>query len=136
LAQTNFQLPTVQGIFTVSANTTGAKNVSFSETSVMGTPAGITVTGGNNQTQAVKTTLRNALTVLVTDQYDNPVSGVAVTFSDNAEGGSFSNKNPVYTDSTGTTWQAYTLPPVGGTFKVTATTVGVATPAIFTEVAQ
>jgi hypothetical protein len=136
LAQTNFQLPTVQGIFTVSANTTGAKNVSFSETSVMGTPAGITVTGGNNQTQAVKTTLRNALTVLVTDQYDNPVSGVAVTFSDNAEGGSFSNKNPVYTDSTGTTWQAYTLPPVGGTFKVTATAVGVATPAIFTEVAQ
>jgi hypothetical protein len=136
LAQTNFQLPTVQGIFTVSASTTGAKNVSFSETSVMGTPAGITVTGGNNQTQAVKTTLRNALTVLVTDQYDNPVSGVAVTFSDNAEGGSFSNKNPVYTDSTGTTWQAYTLPPVGGTFKVTATAVGVATPAIFTEVAQ
>jgi hypothetical protein len=136
LAQTNFQLPTVQGIFTVSASTTGAKNVSFSETSVMGTPAGITVTGGNNQTQAVKTTLRNALTVLVTDQYDNPVSGVAVTFSDNAEGGSFSNKNPVYTNSTGTTWQAYTLPPVGGTFKVTATAVGVATPAIFTEVAQ
>ena len=136
LAQTNFQLPAVQGTFTVSASTTGAKSVSFSETSVMGTSAGITVTGGNNQTQAVKTTLRNALTVLVTDQYGTPVSGVAVTFSDNGAGGSFSNKNPVYTDSTGTTWQAYTLPPVGGTVKITATAVGVATPAIFTEVAQ
>ncbi len=136
LAQTNFQLPAVQGTFTVSVSTTGAKNVSFSETSVMGTSANITVTGGNNQTQAVKTTLRNALTVSVTDQYGNPVSGVAVTFSDNGAGGAFSNKNPVYTDSTGTTWQAYTLPPVGGTFKITATAVGVTTPAIFTEVAQ
>ena len=96
----------------------------------------ITVYRRKQSDAADNTTLRNALTVLVTDQYGSPLSDVAVTFSDNGAGGNFSNKNPVYTDNTGTTWQAYTLPPVGGTVKITATAVGVATPAIFTEVAQ
>jgi hypothetical protein len=135
LAQTSFQLPMASGTFNVSVSTAGAKNVSFSETAEAGTATTIAVASGNNQNQAVKTTLKNALTVLVTDQYGSPVANVAVTFSDNGAGGSFSNLNPVYTDSTGTTWQAYTLPATAGTIKITATAAGIATPATFTEIA-
>ena len=136
LAQTSFQLGTIVGSFTVSASSGAAKGIAFSETSVVGAPALVTVTGGNNQTQPAKTTLRKALTVVVTDQYGNKISGVGVTFSDNGAGGNFSNVNPVVTDSSGIAAQSYTLPAVDGTINITATAAGITNPATFTELAE
>ena len=136
MAQTYFQLPTLVGTFTVSANAVGAKSVGFSETVVAGTPTSVAVSGGNNQIQPVHTTLRKALTAVVTDQYGTPISGVAVTFSDGGAGGSFSTLNPVTTDSKGTATQYYTLPSVGGMVNITATAAGIANPATFTEFAE
>ncbi len=136
LAQTSFQLGTIVGSFTVSASSSGAKGIAFSETSVAGAAALVTVTGGNNQTQPAKTTLRKALTVVVTDQYGNKISGVGVIFSDNGAGGNFSNVNPVVTDSSGLASQSYTLPAVNGTVNITATAAGITNPATFTELAE
>jgi hypothetical protein len=136
LAQTSFQLGTIVGSFTVSASSGAAKGIAFSETSVAGAPALVAVMGGNNQTQPAKTTLRKALTVVVTDQNGNKISGVGVTFSDNGAGGNFSNVNPVVTDSSGIAAQSYTLPAVDGTINITATAAGITNPATFTELAE
>jgi hypothetical protein len=136
IAQTYFQLPLASGTFTVSASASGSKSVTFSETSAAGTPAAVTVSGGNNQSQPVSTTLRTQLTVVVTDISGNAIPSVAVTFSDNGAGGNFSAKNPVYTDNTGTAAQSYTLPSAAGTVTITATVGGVKVPATFSELAE
>jgi hypothetical protein len=73
----------------------------------------------------------------VTDQYNNPVAGVNVTFSASSAGGTFSNGNPVVTGANGTASQFYTLPPVAGeTVYITAAAAGVTNPVVFTEYGQ
>ncbi len=135
-AKVTYQLPNVPGKYTVKASSTGLKTVTFTEFAVVGPPAGVTITGGNNQAAPAGTPLGQLLSVVVADQYGNPVPSVAVAFDDGGAGGQFSNPNPVLTDNTGTAAQGYTLPPHAGTIFVTATATGVATPASFTETAQ
>jgi hypothetical protein len=112
---------------------TGLNKQTFKETSVAGAANSVAVTGGNNQTAQPSSTLPQALTVVVDDQYENPVSGAAVIFSDNGAGGSFSNANPVSTNSAGVATQNYTLPPSVGTITITANVSGVSNWATFTE---
>jgi protocatechuate 3,4-dioxygenase beta subunit len=121
------------GKVTITASSAGLKNVIFTENSAVGSAANIAITNGNNQSGPAGTTLPQALTVLVTDQNGNPVSGVNVGFSDGGAGGTFSNPNPVVTGTNGTATQSYTLPSSAGTVTITATAAGVANPAIFTE---
>jgi Fe-S cluster assembly iron-binding protein IscA len=111
-------------------------NAQISVTVTAGAAATVTITGGNNQAAAAGTPLPLPLTVVVADQYSNPVSGVAVAFSDGGAGGSFSYANPATTSSTGTASQYYTLPPTAGPVSVSATAAGVTTPAIFSETGQ
>jgi protocatechuate 3,4-dioxygenase beta subunit len=80
--------------------------------------------------------LPQALTVLVTDPYGNPVPGVNVDFDDGGAGGSYAYTNPGITSSSGTVTQFYTLPPSPKTITITATATGVASPAVFTETGQ
>ena len=69
----------------------------------LGRPAAnVAITSGNNQTAIHGTQLPQALSVLVTDQYGNPISGDSVNFSDGGAGGAFSNANPVVTGANGT----------------------------------
>src|SRR5271157_744883 len=136
LASTNLQLPTTVSTVTLTASSAGLKSINFAEYSVAGTPATIAITSGNNQFASAGTQLPQALTVLVTDQYANPISGNSVTFSDGGAGGTFSNANPVVTGANGTASQFYTLPPSAGPVTITATATGLATPAVFTETGQ
>jgi hypothetical protein len=136
LARTAFQLPTSAGKFSVTASSTGLTSIKFPETSLAGPPTSATVASGNNQTATRGTQLPVALTVLVTDQFGNPVPGVSVTFDQGGAGGSFLNANPAVTDSTGKATQFYTLPPSPGTITINATATGVASPAVFTETAH
>ena len=53
-------------------------------------PALVTVTGGANQSGTVNLELTQPIAVLVTDASGHPVSGVAVTFTPNANAGSVS----------------------------------------------
>jgi hypothetical protein len=122
----------------INATATGISNPAvFTETSVPGPAANIAITGGNNQTAPNGTQLPQLLTVVVTDQYNNPVPGVSVGFSDGGAGGIFSNPNPTTTGANGTASQIYTLPQVAGeTVHISATAAGVASPAVFTEYCQ
>jgi adhesin/invasin len=123
------------GAVTITA-AVNALNTQFSVTVGAGAPATVTISGGNNQFATAGSMLPQALSVVVADQYGNPVSGVAVNFSDGGAGGFFSSTNPVTTGNTGTASQVYTLPPAQGTVYISATATGVATPAVFTETGQ
>jgi adhesin/invasin len=136
LASTDLTLPDSPATVTVTASSAGFKNVTFVEYSVAGPAANVAVTGGNNQAAPAGTQLPQALTVEVTDQHGNPVSGSSVTFSDGGAGGTFSNANPVVTNSSGTASQFYTLPASPGTITITATAAGVSASAVFTETGQ
>jgi hypothetical protein len=136
LAGTYLTLPTTVSAVTVTGSASGFKNITFAESSVAGPAAEVAITGGNNQSAAPGTQLPQALTVEVTDQYGNPVSGNNVTFSDGGAGGTFSNANPVVTNSSGIASQLYTLPASPGTVTITAAAAGVSTSAVFTETVQ
>jgi hypothetical protein len=136
VAQTTLQLPTTVSTITVTGSSTGFKNINFAEYSVAGPASSIAVTGGNNQSAHAGSQLPLALTVLVTDQYGNPVPSVGVTFNDGGAGGTFSSTNPVLTSASGTAAQFYTLPLSPKTVTINATVSGVASPAVFTETGQ
>jgi hypothetical protein len=136
LVGTYLTLPTTVSTVTVTGSSTGFRNISFIEYSVAGAGARVAVTGGNNQSAPPGTQLPQALTVEVTDQYGNPVSGNNVTFSDGGAGGTFSNSNPLATNSSGIASQLYTLPASPGTITISATATGVSTSAVFTETVQ
>jgi hypothetical protein len=135
VAGTYLTLPDVPATLNVTASSTGLKNITFIEYSVAGPAARVTITGGNNQAAPAGTQLPQALTVEVTDQYGNPVSGSSVTFSDGGAGGTFSNSNPVVTSSSGIASQFYTLPASPGTVTISASAAGL-TSAVFTETGQ
>lgn len=139
LASTSYHLPTKSGTYSVKASAslnTGLKTISFSEIAAAGSPTLIAVTGGNNQSAPAGSTLPQALTVVVRDQYNNPVPNVYVTFTDNGAGGTFSNANPFLTGSTGVATQIYTLPLAPGTYTVSASVSGVSSPANLSETGQ
>jgi hypothetical protein len=136
LASTVLQLPDGVAKIIVTASSAGLKNIKYTEYSVAGPAANIAITSGNNQSGPAGSQLPQALTVLVTDQYGNPVSGNSVNFSDGGAGGTFSNPNPVVTGANGMASVFYTLPGSAGTVTIDATATGVANPAVFTETAQ
>jgi hypothetical protein len=135
-AMAQYTTGTKAGKIIVTASATGLTNVNFTEHCVAGPAANIAITSGNNQSAPAGTQLPQALTVLVTDQYGNPISGNSVTFSDSGAGGTFSNPNPVVTGTNGTATQFYTLPPVSGSVTINATATGPVGPAVFSETAQ
>jgi hypothetical protein len=136
LASVILQLPTTVSTITVTASSAGFKNITYVAYSVAGPAANIAITSGNDQSAPAGTQLPQALTVLVADQYGNPVSGVDVDFDDGAAGGTFSDANPRVTGTNGTATQIYTLPPSPGTVTIHAIATGVDTPASFTETGQ
>ncbi|MGA7592704.1 MAG: Ig-like domain-containing protein, partial [Candidatus Sulfotelmatobacter sp.] len=77
------------------------------------------------------TQMAQPLVVKVSDQYGNPVSGVAVTFADGGAGGSFS-ANPVSTSSSGVASVNYTTSATAGTVTISAAAPGVSAQDAFT----
>lgn len=94
----------------------------------------LTVTGGNNQSGNVGTTLPTPLTVLASNLNGGALqSGVSVTFNDGGAGGTF-NPTTAVTNSSGIASTNYTLPSTPGTITVSATSSSYAS-ATFTETA-
>ena len=94
----------------------------------------LNVTGGNNQSGNVGTTLPSPLTLqAINVNGGTGQSGVTVNFSDNNAGGTFSNPTAT-TDSNGDASTTYTLPPAPKTVTISATSAGYST-ATFTETA-
>ena len=130
-ASTSYTLPTVaKSTITVTASD-GSVSTKATERSVAGPAASLAIVAGNNQSANPKTTLGKKLVVSVTDQHNNPISGVTVTFTDNGAGGTFSTTAPV-TGSNGQASVSYTTGSQAGTVTISATTTTLG-PSNFTE---
>ncbi len=85
------------GTNTLTATSTGVNGspVTFTATAIAGAATSIAVSAGNNQSAAVGTAVATPPAVIVQDQFNNPVAGVAVTFAPAAGSGSVSPTPPV-----------------------------------------
>ncbi len=132
-ASTTFTLPTAAKIMTVTATDSPA-TVNITETSTPAAASALTIVQGNNQSAHPNTIFAKKLIVMVADKYNNPISGVTVTFTDNGAGGTFSTKTPV-TTSNGQASVSYTAGPNTGTVTIDASTSTLG-PVVFTETVQ
>jgi len=126
---TSFTLGVKALTATITCAATGYTSAVFTEVSVAGAPYVIKQFSGNAQSAPIDTQLPAPLVAVVQDAHANPVSGVTVTFSDGASGGSFTNST-VTTDVYGHATTFFTSPSKAGTVKITATT-GTLKPASF-----
>jgi adhesin/invasin len=133
LASVAYTLPAAPASVIVTAAAPGMASVSFNETAVTGSAALFNKVSGDFQAAKAGSPLPLPLVVKVTDQYGNPVSGVAVTFDDAAAGGAFSS-NPI-TDGSGSASVGYTTPPVSQSISITASVPSLIS-VVFNETAQ
>ncbi len=88
-------------------------------------PGSLAVNGGDNQIATVSTAVATSPSVVLTDQYNNPVSGVAVTFAVTSGGGVVDPVSAILTNAAGvaqvTSW---TLGATPGANSLTATAAG------------
>ncbi len=89
--------------------------------------------GGGGQSAAAGNSFANPLIVSVTDGTGHPISGVTVTFAGPTSGAgvSFPDGNTAVTNAQGQASVSVTANAIGGTYTVTASVAGVATPASF-----
>jgi hypothetical protein len=123
IATTTYTLPTKAGTITITATGSGPSTTTtyFQETATAGPVASLALVSGGRQKGTVATTLPAPVVVTAEDAYQNPVSGVPVTFTDNGIGGSF-NPTLVNTNSLGQASSYYTLPTKASALTVYAMT--------------
>jgi hypothetical protein len=119
-ASTTFTLPTAAKTFAVNG-ADGSAFANVTETSVADPASILEIVSGNNQQGQPSKALLNKLVVKVTDQYQNPITGVTVTFTDNGAGGTFSTTEPV-TGTNGEASVTYTCGTKAGKVTISATT--------------
>ncbi len=132
--------------FSVTLKTAGSKTVTATDitdgtkilnsstvTVIGGAAANIAINTGNNQSAGAGTTVPIAPSVLVTDAYGNPVSGVTVTFAILSGGGTLTGTTQITNASGIDTVGSWTLGAVAGTNQMTATSAGLSgSPLTFT----
>jgi adhesin/invasin len=119
--------------YAVTAISSGASGTSPVFTSVVGPAATIALNAGNNQTATVGTAVTTAPSVLVSDAYNNPVSGVSVTFAVASGGGSVTGASATTNASGIATVGSWMLGTTAGANTLTATSAGLTgSPVTFT----
>jgi len=123
--------------YAVTASVIGVStSANFSLTNLAGSASSIAATGGTPQSAAVNTSFATPLQATVKDPFNNPVSGVTVTFTapSGGAGGTFANGVNAAT----TNAQGVAIAPIftanatiGGPYTVTASASGIATTAGF-----
>jgi adhesin/invasin len=120
-AQVSVTLGQTAQDFTITASVAGvAQTASFSATANPDIPARLVIVSGNGQSAPAGTALDKPLVVKVTDQYSNPLSGVAVSFAVGSGGGSLSGVSPA-TGANGQAQASLTVGTVAGTDNNTVT---------------
>jgi VCBS repeat-containing protein len=107
--------------------------VNFSATAVSGAGAHLILVSGDNQTAAVGSALPESLVVRVTDELDNPVAGVEVTWS--VGGGGSISPSTVVSDAGGLAAAERVLGNASGTQTAQASSSGL-TPVTFSHTAE
>ena len=125
----------VAGTYTLQVSTASVSGLSSPFTITAATSGQtIVVAGGSGQSAQVNAAYGGPLRAFVQDSFNNPVVGVAVTFTAPSTGasGTFSDTAPVTTDDQGiATSPVLTANSQAGTFTVSATTAGAAAAASF-----
>ena len=126
-ASTAWTLGTQPGAMTLTASTAGATSAAtFSATAVAGAATTLTAFAGNNQTARVGSALAIAPAARVSDQFDNPVANVSVTFTTGIGSGTIAG-SPATTNAQGiATAGAWTLGTTPGVKSMAATAPGLA----------
>jgi hypothetical protein len=124
----SWTLGTVAGVNTATATVGSLASVQFTATATAATAATIAVVGGSdNQSAAIGSAVSAAPSVVVKDQYGNPVAGQSVTFAIASGGGSLTGA----TATTGTDGiaraGAWTLGIASGSQQVRASTGSLST---------
>ena len=122
---------TIAGGFFVAA-TVGASQATFSLTNLPGAAALLTVTGGTPQSAIVGHAFAEPLAVHVTDAQGNAIAGANVAFAAPTGGASAGlSATSVGTDANGNASVTATANATVGSYVVTASVDGIATPATF-----
>jgi uncharacterized delta-60 repeat protein len=137
VTSTTFTANAITGTYNVTAVVAGvASSASFTLTN---NPLGsLVVTSGDNQAATVNTSFGQPLVVTVYDTNNNPASSQVVTFTAPGSGasGKFANNTLIYTGTSNAsgrvTTTVFTANAITGTYNVTATLAGIASPATFT----
>jgi adhesin/invasin len=125
-------VPGPNSLTAASVGLTGSP-ITFTATGILGNPTKITLNAGNGQTATVGTAVATAPSVLVTDASNNPVSGVAITFSVASGGGSLTGGSTTTNMFGIASVGSWTLGTGAGANSLTATSVGLAgSPITFT----
>ncbi|MGN6518075.1 MAG: Ig-like domain-containing protein [Dokdonella sp.] len=133
VASVDARANTIAGSYAVSASVAGiAGAASFELHNTAGPPAHMTITGGAAQATVVESVFAEPLALRVSDAYDNPVGGVAVTFAAPAGGASATlSSTGALTDADGRAAVGATANANVGKYQVTASVAGGAAPAAF-----
>ncbi|MFN0181960.1 MAG: hypothetical protein ACKVZ0_24420 [Gemmatimonadales bacterium] len=107
--------------------TSGALSAAFSATATVGAPAKLTAVDGDAQTSTIGFALAVAPSVKLTDAFDNPVPGVAVSFAVVSGAGTLAAPAPLTNAAGIAQVGGWTLGLAPGPQSVTATRAGVPT---------
>ncbi len=128
----------IAGNYSVFALVAGVSTpAEFHLSNTTGSPGRITVVAGGSQQTQVNALFDTLLAAKIVDSSSNPVSGVVVTFTAPASGasGTFTGGLRTVTATTGNdgiaTAPAFTANTTAGSYQVSASGAGVATPAVF-----
>lgn len=111
--------------------------LTFTAQGTAGAAAKLEKQAGDNQSSAVATPVVTPPSVLVTDQFDNPVAGVDVVFMVASGGGSISGSNPTTGADGLATVGSWVLGEIAGENTLTAQSPGLGgSPATFTATAD
>jgi len=121
---TTYTLPSVPGVYTVTASSPGYASAIFTETAIGGDPVAIAIASGNRQSAMVNSPLPAPLQVKVKDAQGNGVAGIAVTFSDGGAGGVLTPLTAT-TDSSGIATTTYTTGTKADDIDIKASATGV-----------
>lgn len=126
-------LGTTAGPNTLDATASGLPTLTFTATGTAGAATQVSASAGDGQSATVSTAVTTPPAVLVRDQFNNPVAGVAVTFAVASGGGSLTGGNLTSNASGIATVGSWTLGTTAGTNTLAATATGLAgSPVTFT----
>lgn len=134
IAQITHTLGSTAGAQTVRASVTGliGSPVTFTSTATAGNAASLEISGGNNQTGTINSTLSTPFAVRARDAYGNEKPGVTVAWAVHAGSGSL-NPTQSVTGANGIATSTRTLGATAGTYTDTATATGLTgSPRLFT----